>query len=77
MSIHTLHIPSVDGDRTIEFDPAVQEQMDTAVAEFRTQLDKGLWAAAEDGKGGGTVTRDPKDLATHPRTVMHNQTAGG
>jgi len=64
-----------------EGDPAVADEAERLVAEFRRQLDLGMWAAVPTGDGAhreAVLVRDfaevPRDA---PRVVFFPQASGG
>jgi hypothetical protein len=65
-----------------EGDPAVAEDEERLVAEFRRQLDLGMWAAVPHEGGGGsreaTMVRDFSEVpAGTDRVIFFPQAAGG
>lgn len=65
-----------------EGDPALVEDEERLVAEFRAQLDAGMWAAVPlVGRGGRREARMVKDFAEIPRdaerVIFFPRAAGG
>jgi hypothetical protein len=65
-----------------EGDPAVAEDEERLVAEFRRQLDLGMWAAVPhegaSGRRAATMVRDFSEVpATAERVIFFPQAAGG
>ncbi len=66
-----------------EGDPAVREEEELLVAEFRSQLDEGMWAAVptEDAQSGRRRARMVRDFEDVPRdaerVIFFPRAAGG
>jgi hypothetical protein len=65
-----------------EGDPEVGEDEERLVAEFRRQLDEGMWAAVPTEEPGGhrqaLLVRDYAEIPTHAeRVIFFPRAAGG
>lgn len=65
-----------------EGDPEVGEEQECLVAEFRRQLDEGMWAAVPTEEPGGhrqaLLVRDYAEIPTHAeRVIFFPRAAGG
>jgi hypothetical protein len=65
-----------------EGDPEVGEEEERLVAEFRRQLDEGMWAAVPTEEPGGhrqaLLVRDYAEIPTHAeRVIFFPRAAGG
>ena len=72
---HVLRILDNSGDRTITYDPTIEDEVAKAMAEFDQSMAKGMKAFVLDEAGGGHTTRVLEREAT--QTVVSPQYVGG
>ena len=77
-----LRMTPGDGDRLLaEGDPGVDEDHERLVAEFRRQLDQGMWAAVPTAARGHREAVLVREFAEIPpgaeRVLFYPQAAGG
>ena len=77
-TLHVLHITDETGDTRIMWDPAVQDEVDTAKAAFDKGKKKGMLAYAVDPDSGGRTGEVIREFdETRGKIIMVRQTRGG
>jgi hypothetical protein len=75
---HVLHITDETGDARIMWDPASQDEVDTAKAAFDKGKKKGMLAYAVDPNSGGRTGEVIREFdETRGKIIMVRQTQGG
>jgi hypothetical protein len=73
--------PGAGDELLVEGDPDVEEDVERLAAEFRRQLDQGMWAAVPLEAAGGREAVMVRDFDEVPpdaeRVVFYPQAAGG